>query len=75
MNALSHSSTGKTGDVHRTMQQVSAQRPKYYKDTQELQGQVCHLRQQIKDMNVRKFYMPSLDCVVLTALPVTAQRD
>ena len=51
-NALSHSSTGKTGDVHRATGQVTALRSKYYKETEELQGQVRHLQQQIRDMNV-----------------------
>ena len=42
----------KQGHVHRAMEQVPALRRKCYKDTEELQHQVRHLRQQITDMNV-----------------------
>ena len=42
----------KWGDVHHAMEQVAALRNKYYKETEELQCQVRHLRQQITDMNV-----------------------
>jgi hypothetical protein len=43
----------KRGDVHRATEQASALRCKYYNDTEALQRQVRHLRQQITDMNVR----------------------
>ena len=42
----------KRGDVHRAREQVTALRSKYYKETEELQRQVRHLRQQIRGMNV-----------------------
>ena len=42
----------KRGDVHRAREQVAALRNKYYKEPEELQRQVRHLRQQISDMNV-----------------------
>ena len=42
----------KRGDVHRAREQVAALRNKYYKETEDLQRQVRHLRQQITDMNV-----------------------
>ena len=42
----------KQGDVHRAREQVAALRSKYYKEPEELQRQVRHLRQQIRDMNV-----------------------
>ena len=42
----------KWGDIHRAMEQVTALRSEYYKETEELQRQVRHLRQQIRDMNV-----------------------
>lgn len=44
----------KRGDVHRAMEQVAALRKKYYKETGELQCQVRHLQQQIRDMNERQ---------------------
>ena len=42
----------KRGDVHRAREQVTALGNKYYKETEELQRQVRHLPQQIRDMNV-----------------------
>ena len=42
----------KWSDVHHAWEQVAALRSKYYKETEELQRQVRHLRQQIRDMNV-----------------------
>ncbi len=40
------------GGIHRAREQVAVLRSKYYKETEELQRQVRHLRQQIRDMNV-----------------------
>jgi hypothetical protein len=50
----------KRGDVHRAMEQVTALRTKYYKETQRHE---C------------KYYMPPLDSVELTVLPVTSQPN
>ena len=42
----------KRGDVHRATEQVTALRSKYHKEMEELQHQVRHLWQQIRDMDV-----------------------